>query len=112
MTQPPVLHCMVRAKERYGIDLSFSDVDRLARRCLKGEGHTGGKPDGTQFHILIEQERVLWIVYRPPAHGGRTSNGKIITVMPSSVGATVASRHAQSAARRRGEYRPFRKAWH
>jgi len=111
MPDGPVLHCVVRAKERYGIDLSIADVVRLSKRCLKGEGHTGGKPDGTHFHVLIEQERVLWIVYRPPANGSRHPHGTIITVMPSSVGASMAGKHAQFAARRRGEYRPFRKAW-
>ena len=73
-------HAIVRAKERYGIDLSMADLRQLERRCAKGEGYCGGNQDGTSYHSLVLFDRVLWCVYRET---------RIITIMPPTVGAAA-----------------------
>lgn len=106
----PLPHACLRAKERYGLDLSIADLRVIARRCRAGEGRTESNQDGTQFHLIVWGERVLWIVYRPPGRGVTLADGVVLTVMPPHVG-SVASRHNERrAARRRGDYRP-RRGW-
>ena len=78
-------HAAQRARERYGIVLSLTDLQDMSRRCLKGEGLLRRDDDGASHHTLIVGERVLWVVYRPPGPG-RHEHGEIATVMPSSVG--------------------------
>jgi len=92
-------HAALRARERYGIELTLADLQAMSLRCLKGEGLLKRDPDGASHHTLIVGERVLWVVYRPPGPG-RHENGEIATVMPNSVGQKHAERGAQHRFRR------------
>jgi len=117
MTKPdrlisvPLPHACVRAKERYGLDLSIDDLNTIARRCRAGEGRTESNQDGTQFHLIVWSERVLWVVYRPPGPAVDLADGVVLTVMPPHVASVAAKRHARRAARRRGEFGDFRRRW-
>ena len=97
-------HCAVRARQRYGIELSLLDVRELAKRCRDGEGRMETKPDGVSFHGLIHAERMLWLVYRSPAAGSTHLHGTVITIMPPGVGAYRAHRDHAHMQRRKGEY--------
>jgi len=77
-----VPHAAIRAKERYGLDLSLDDVRALAKRCLGGEGLTERQVDGSQRHTLVVDDRVLWVIYWPPG-GNRHHLGEIATVIPA-----------------------------
>jgi hypothetical protein len=104
LNQPPspprLPHCAVRAQERYGITLTRRDVEDIAKRCMAGEGKAETKPDGTQYHVLIVGDRVLWLVYRAPSAGGPRPFGTVITVMPPSVANTRIWRDLQFKNRR------------
>lgn len=106
----PVAHAILRAKERYGIDLSWGDLRSIARRCKAGEGLTDRKEDGSNFHIIIFGERVLWVVYRRPSSAVLDPDGVVVTIMPPEIGATLVSRDAQHIKRRRDHQR-LRKGW-
>jgi hypothetical protein len=97
-------HCAVRAKQHYGIDLSWSDVGALVKRCKAGEGKMETCPDGTTFHTLIFDNRMLWCVYRSRAAGASKHDGVILTIMPPNVGSARARRDYHAMVRRRGEH--------
>jgi hypothetical protein len=99
-----VPHCALRARQRYGIELSLADVGALARRCRGGEGRMETQPDGVSFHGLIHGERMLWVVYRSPAAGSPHRDGTVITIMPPGVGASRAHRDHAHMQRRKGRY--------
>lgn len=105
---PPIAHAMQRAKERYGIDLSWADLHDIAQRCKAGEGFTDRKPDGSNYHVIILRERVLWAVYRRPS--AFDPDGVVVTIMPPEIGAKLVARDAKHMAQRQG-HRRMRKAW-
>lgn len=107
---PPVRkvpHCAIRAKERYGIDLTWDDVRELTKRCRKGEGHTGTTRDGKQFHMIIFGARVLHVVYKPE----KSDDGIVLTIMPPEIARVTAANSGRQAARRKGEFGRPKKAW-
>ena len=110
MTAPKLPHCAVRAKERYGIDLSWADVHELRRRCQAGEGFTGDKQDGTRFHTIVFAGAVLWVVYKPPGLS-RHECGTVVTIMPPTVATSVAQRDRRHMQRRTGRYERRRRGW-
>lgn len=93
MTEP---HAITRARERYGIDLTFHDMKEMAARCAKGEGLMETHPDGTQQHALVVGERVLWAVFK---------HGWVVTVMPAGDIANKVQRRASQHAKRRKRQR-------
>lgn len=95
---PAMTHAADRAKERYGIDLSWPEVLDLSSRCAAGEGLMETKKDGTQCHAVIVGDRVLWLIYQPP--NAQYGNGKIITIMPPNVGEARARRDRRHKFRR------------
>lgn len=99
-TEPFLPHAAVRAKERYGLDLSIDDIRALATRCLRGEGLFKTDPDGGQHHTLILNDRVLWAVYRPPGNG-RHPLGEVVTVLPAQNAANKCLRFASTQKFRR-----------
>lgn len=103
MIVPPVAHAMQRAKERYGIDLSWADLLAIAKRCKAGEGYTDRKPDGSCFHVIVFGERVLWVVYRRPSPFD--PDGIVVTIMPPDKGSVVSFRDGQHIRRRKGHMR-------
>ena len=105
---PPVAHAIQRAKERYGIDLTWADLDAIVQRCKAGEGYTDRRPDGSHFHSIIFGERVLWVVYRRPSP--MSPDGVVVTVMPPEKAAALAFRDAQHIKRRNGHHRQ-RRGW-
>jgi len=96
-------HAAVRAKERYGIDLSKGDIIDLAKRCYAGEGLMETTRDGKRMHALIVGERVLWLVYLHPK-GGRSyhQHGTVLTIMPPQIAAVRSSRDTAYRRRRLG----------
>lgn len=109
LSLPPVAHAMQRAKERYGIDLSWADLKAIGMRCKAGEGFTDRKPDGSHFHTIILGERVLWVVYRRPS--ALEPDGVVVTIMPPEVGSKLVARDSKFIKRRRGDHSRLRKAW-
>ena len=109
LTLPPVAHAMQRAKERYGIDLSWQDLHAIAKRCKGGEGYTHSKPDGSHFHVIVFGERVLWVVYKRPSP--LDPDGIVKTIMPPRVATVMNKRDAQQIARHRGRRARRRKGW-
>ncbi|WP_428668097.1 hypothetical protein [Reyranella sp.] len=110
MTAGYVPHCAVRAKERYGLDLTWDDVNAIANRCADGEGRTGGKPDGTQFHMIIFADHVLWVVYKPGTVA-RNRRGMVVTIMPPTVALSAVKNGCRHKARRTGDYELRRRRW-
>jgi hypothetical protein len=104
---PPVAHAMQRAKERYGIDLSWADLRAMARRCKAGEGLTGRK-GASNYHTLILGERVLWLVYKAPTP--LEPDGVIVTIMPQAIALHMNAADAQHIKRRK-DWRGRRKTW-
>lgn len=102
----PLPHACLRAKERYGIDLNWSDLRAIARRCKAGEGRTGTQPDGRQYHMILWGDRILQVVYLPKR--SLLSDGIVLTIMPPEIAVAAAKRADLEAARRRGDYRPRR----
>lgn len=78
-------HAADRARERYGIDLTFDQVLELARRCKRGEGLLETQPSGIRRHALVFGDRVLWAVYAPPTEA--KPDGVVITITPPASGA-------------------------
>lgn len=103
-------HCAIRAKERYGIDLTWDDIEAISKRCLAGEGRIGGNPDGAQFHLIVFGERVLWTIWRPPAITN-TKIGVIVTIMPPEVATAAVKRDYKHQARRKGDYERRKRGW-
>lgn len=99
---------MQRAKERYGIDLSWADLHDICRRCKAGEGYTDSRDDGSHFHIIVFGERVLWVVYRRPRP--MDPDGVVVTIMPPQKAQALLHRDSKHMERRQG-HRRLRKAW-
>lgn len=99
-TVPPVAHAIQRAKERYGIDLTWKDLLAIAKRCKAGEGYTGCKEDGSHFHTIVFGERVLWVIYRRPSPF--KPDGIVVTIMPPEKGRATAWRDREHIIRRGG----------
>lgn len=99
---------MQRAKERYGIDLSWADLKAIGKRCKAGEGYTDSKPDGSHYHVIILGDRVLWVVYRRPSPFD--PDGIVVTIMPPEIGGKLVARDSKHIKRRTGQRR-LRKAW-
>lgn len=107
MTEP---HCIQRARERYGINLSWQDLLQIQARCEAGEGRTGKKQDGTHFHMIPFENQVLWVVYKP-AHVSRHGVGTVATIMPSNVADALRAYDAQNMRKRTGNYKLKKRAW-
>ena len=90
-------HAMIRAQERYGIELSWPEFEDISQRCLKGEGCTERLPDGKSRHMIIFGERVLWVVFHA---GSREGRGAIVTIMPPEMGAKQSVRDSRQKFRR------------
>lgn len=100
-------HCAIRARERYGIDLTGDDVISISRRCLAGEGRIGGNPDGARFHLIVFAERVLWVVYRPPSPD--SAEGAVVTIMPPEIANVAVARDNEHRRRRTGDWRRYQR---
>jgi hypothetical protein len=107
MTEP---HCITRARERYGIDLSWQDLRQIEARCDKGEGRTAKKPDGTHFHLITFANQVLWIVFEP-ASVSRHGVGRVVTIMPPNVAKVLTVNDAINMRKRTGQYKLRKRAW-
>lgn len=105
---PPVAHAVQRAKERYGIELSWTDLDAIVQRCKAGEGFCDSRADGSHFHTIIFQERVLWVVYRRPSP--MSPDGVVVTIMPPEKAAALAFRDSRHIKRRTG-HKTLRRGW-
>lgn len=102
-------HAIIRARQRYGIELTVEDLISFARRCLKGEGRMETEERGSQHHALIWNTRVLWIIYAPPGLGRTGRWGTVVTVMPPHVGdARSRQDHLHMRARKRARGRQNR----
>jgi len=103
-----IAHCAIRALERYGILLTWDDLDAIARRCQCGEGQGATRADGTRYHNVVFGNRVLWVVYKPHAEG--FPFGLVKTVMPMATGGIRARHDFEHMLDRKGEKkrsRPF-----
>ena len=94
-------HAAIRAKERYGLDLSFADIRELSHRCAKGEGHTETQRDGRQYHSVIFGEHLLWLVYLPEGPRCTREDGVILTIMPHADAARARGKRDWFQMRRR-----------
>lgn len=103
-------HCIERDRERYGINLTQADVRQIEARCEAGEGRTGRKEDGTQFHLIIVGDRVLYVVYRLGADC-KTGKGRVITVAPQDAGNSLVKSDGYFTRRRTGRFKPKRPGW-
>ena len=103
-------HAAERARERYGIELTFQDVLDFAKRCKRGEGYLMTERNGAQRHTLIHCERVLWVVWMPPTP--LKPYGVVVTITPPNHSATkrVVSNASQQKLRRLGD-RKYRRFW-
>ncbi len=78
-------HCIVRARERYGLDISVDELKGLTLRCFKGEGyqpHVKGKYCA-RGHFLVYGSKVLECLWRPPS-GDHNVHGVIVTIVPQA----------------------------
>jgi hypothetical protein len=107
MTEP---HCIQRARERYGINLSWQDLRQIEARCEAREGLTAKKPDGTRFHCITWGNQVLWIVFEP-ASVSRWGVGRVVTIMPPNVADALRSSDAENMRKRTGQYKLRKRAW-
>jgi hypothetical protein len=102
---PSEPHAISRARERYGIILTIADLACLAMRCRKREGHVETQENGRQRHMIIWQERVLWVIWQPPPAGATSAHwGAVVTVLPVAAAADTAWRHHKHMKKRRGEF--------
>lgn len=77
-----VPHCIVRAKERYGLDITIEELKALTRRCHDGEGHQKNAAVRTgRGHTILYNNRVLDCVWLPP-RGDHNIYGTIVTIYP------------------------------
>lgn len=95
-------HCIERARERYGINLTQSDIRQIEARCEAGEGLTGHAENGAHYHLITFGDRVLWIVYK---------QGQVVTINPPQAGATFAGKSAGFMRRRKAQFKSKRPAW-
>lgn len=74
-------HCIVRAKERYGLDLTFADIARLERQIGYGYAVLVRKqpPDGLVY-MVKHATRVLIAVVAP--HRDNPKHYLIVTFLP------------------------------
>lgn len=99
MASRPRLHCVDRAFERYGIELSWDDFMDIKRRCRVGEGRMEVGPRGQQTHALVIGERVLWVVFLP-GDFSRDGRDAVLTICPPGMGQRVARRDFRHIQRR------------
>jgi hypothetical protein len=107
MTEP---HCITRARERYGIELSWQDLRQIEARCEAREGLTAKKPDGTRFHCITFDKHVLWVVFEPAAVSWR-GVGRVVTIMPPNVADALRSSDAENMRKRTKNYKLRKRAW-
>jgi hypothetical protein len=70
-------HAITRARERYGLELTHLDLQRLERDCAEGRSLVLGRwHDGTGKHAVLHDERALIVVIGP--------DGRAKTVLPRS----------------------------
>lgn len=101
-----VAHSAIRAYERYGLLLTWEDLEALAKRCQCGEGLGETKQDGSRYHTVVFGNRVLWCVYHAPDTG--FPFGVIKTIMPASVAGARVKRDFEQMLGRKGENRRTR----
>jgi len=80
-----VPHAIIRAKERYNIDLKPKQLNKLAQRCQRGEGRMATFENGVSQHALIVGVQVLWVIYAP-YRGWGPRWGTIVSVLPPAAG--------------------------
>lgn len=94
-------HAAIRARERYGINLSLFDIIDLAKRCYAGEGLVETIKRDRQVHALVFKERVIWLVYIHPSSGrSRHKHGTVLTIMPPQIATGRCYRDGQQKWRR------------
>lgn len=78
-------HCLDRARERYGIELTIAELKELTRRCRQGEGVQKNAPHmktGARAHMICFADKVVDCVWRPP-NGDHNVDGFIVTILPA-----------------------------
>lgn len=76
-------HAAIRAKERYAIILTWSDLDSLEGRCAKAEGFIR-EHDGARHHAIVFNDQVLCVV---------TRQMRVVTVLPMKVASASMQRN-------------------
>lgn len=107
MTEP---HCIQRARERYGINMSRKDLRAIEARCEAGEGRTAKTQDGTHFHLITFADQVLWVVFEP-AIVSRHGVGRVVTIMPPEVAKALVVNDAINIRKRTGQFKRKKKGW-
>ena len=88
--------------ERYGLKLSWGDLQKLNQLCAEGLGYLRREGD-VEHHILIYKDRVLAVVCKV--------DGQVLTILPmESVNAKIFRQHEvwKKARKREGRYRSRR----
>ena len=80
-SEPVRAHAAQRALERYGLTLSYKDLNELAARCARREGLVGRDPDGAAYHDLIFNDQMLRVLYRHPVG---CAQGFVVTILPKN----------------------------
>lgn len=78
--KPRAWHCIERAKERYGLNLTTADVRDMENQIVGGTSvMTRGRGTGNEEHLVRLGDRVLRVIWR-------TDGAVIVTVMPKGAG--------------------------
>lgn len=89
-----VPHAIERALERYGLRLSFSDLDRISEECAKGYGRLSYMEDQKEKHIVHYLGASLVVVYIPEVDASHP-RGRVVTILPPEA-ATSSDIYAKS----------------
>lgn len=78
-------HAIIRALERYGLQINASDLMDLCLQCQQGYGRLSYLPDGKERHLLMCHGKPIVAVYAPydgPYGRVPMKEGKIVTILP------------------------------
>ncbi|MBX3502814.1 MAG: hypothetical protein KF889_25495 [Alphaproteobacteria bacterium] len=71
----PEPHAITRARQRYGLELTGADLDRITADVAAGKSlHLSTQPDSSQRHAVLVGKTALIAVVAPGGH--------VITVLP------------------------------
>lgn len=74
-------HAIERALERYGLKLTFRELDEIALKCAEGYGRSAYIADGKEKHIVTYRGIRLTVIYVPEVSLS-SPHGRLVTMLP------------------------------
>lgn len=87
-------HAILRARERYGLNLSLTDLWNISEQCKLGYGRMKIHPGGAEKHVVFIHGMELLVVWWPPTYGAHPKpDGVVATVLPREAVRAMHKKH-------------------